>query len=122
MRVTKSQIVHGLTDYIHSEVLPKLRDEKAMQIVMTIGLNAFLANSKTVNAVLENDIVKALLEDDGSGTYDISTVADAMRNAISQYGSFPLRIPAIPLISHEITLNLNSDDVDYLKQRIESAV
>ena len=123
MRVTKSQIVHGLTDYIQSEVLPKMRDEKAMQIILTIGANAILANGKAVNAVLENDIVRALLEADENGTYDINSIAVAMRSAISQYGSFPLKIPAIPLISpHEITLNLNADDVDYLKQRIESAV
>ena len=123
MRVTKSQIVHGVTDYVHSEILPKLSGEKAMQIVLSIGVSAALANGKAVNAMLDNEIVKALLEDDGTGTYEISSVADAMRSAIDQYGSFPVKIPAIPLVSpHEITLNLNAGDVDSLRKSIENAI
>ena len=123
MRVNRHQIVSGVGDYVRGEILPKMSDNRAMQIVLTVALNAALANSKTVDAMLNNGVVKALLEDDGSGTYELESVASAMHEAIEQYGSFPVRIPPVPLVSPgEITLNLNANDVDALRRKIESAV
>lgn len=123
MRVSKIQIVHGLTSFIQDEILPKMGDDRAVQIILSIAANATIANNRLVDTVLGNEIVKALLEDDGSGTYEIGGIAEAMRASVSQYGSFPVKIPAIPLIApHEVTLNLNADDVDALRRRIENAV
>ena len=121
MRVSREQLVRGVSEYVRSEILPKMDGNKAMQIILSIGVNAALANGKTVNAMLDNSVVKALLEDDGSGTYEIGTVAEAMHTAIEEYGSFPVRIPAIPLVSpSEITLSLNGNDIDAMRRRIES--
>lgn len=122
MRVSKNQIVHGITEYIQNEILPKMGDDKAVQIMLSIAINAAMVNNRLVNVVLDNEIVRALLEDDGSGTYEISGFIDAMRTAIEQYGSFPVRVPAIPLLSpHEITLKLDVSDVDAMRRRIENA-
>lgn len=123
MRVSKSQIVHGIADYIQGEILPKMADEKAVQIILSIAANAAMSNGKLVDSVLENEIVRTLLEDDGTGTYDVGGIADAMRTAIEQYGSFPVRVPAIPLLSpHEITLRLSAEDIDAMRRRIENAI
>ena len=123
MRVSRNQIVKGVTDYIQTDLLPNMENDRAVQIIGTIVLNAVTANSKLVDSIFDNDIVKALLGDDASGTYEISNLTDAMRSAIDQYGSFPVNIPAIPLISpREITLKLNANDVDAMRRRIESAM
>lgn len=123
MRVSRTQIVKGVSDYIQSDVLPKMADERAIQIIMSIAVNAVAANNKLVDSLFANDVVRSMIDDDGSGTYEIAGVADAMRKAIDQYGSFPFNIPAIPLVSpHEITLRLNADDIETMKHRIESAM
>ena len=123
MRVTKSQIVHGVTDYIQSNILPQLGNGRAMQIIVSIGANAIAANNKIVDALFDNQIVRAMLDDDGSGTYDLAGLVDAMTKSIQQFGSFPIQVPAIPLISPvEFTLSLSADDVDAMRSRIESAV
>ena len=123
MRVSKSQIVHGLTEYIRDEILPKMGDNKSMQIVLSIALNAAMANSKMIDAAMKNSIVAALLDDDGSGAYEISGIIDAMRAAIEQYGNFPVHVPPVPLISpQEFTLKLGVDDVDAIRSHIENAV
>ena len=119
MRVTKSQIVHGVADYIKEEILPKMDDGKAMQIIVSIGINAVTANTRLIDSVFENDMVKALLEDDGSGTYEIDGLANAMHKAVDQYGAFPVKVPAVPLLSpKEITLRLDAADVDAMRRRI----
>ena len=123
MRVTKSQIVHGVVDYIQSNILPQLGNGRGMQIIVSIGANAIAANHKIVDAVFDNQIVRAMLDDDGSGTYDLAGLVDAMTKSIQQFGSFPIQVPAIPLISPvEFTLSLSADDVDAMRSRIEDAV
>ena len=123
MRVTKSQIVHGVTDYIQSDILPNLANGRGLQIIVSIGANAIAANHKLTDVVFDNQMVRALLDDDGSGTYDIGGLADAMRKSIEQYGSFPVQIPAIPLISPtELTLKLSAEDVAAMRSRIEATV
>lgn len=122
MRVSKSQIVHGITEFIQNEILPKMGDDRAVQIMLSIAINTAIGNDRLVSTVLDNEVVRALLGDDGSGSYEISGIIDAMRTAIEQYGSFPVRVPAIPLLSpHEITLKLDASDVDAIRRRIENS-
>ena len=123
MRVTKSQIVHGITDYIQSDILPQMVGSRSMQIIFSIGANAVAANNKLVNALFENQIVKAMLDDDGSGAYDLTGLVDAITKSIQQYGSFPVKVPSIPLISpDEFTLSLTAEDVDAMRRKIEETV
>ena len=123
MRVSKTQIVQGVSDYVKSNILPQLGGARSMQIIVSIGANVLAANHKLVDAMLGNQIVSALLDDDGSGTYDISGLADAMRKAIETYGALPVQIPPIPLIApREITLRLDASDVDAMRSLIEGTV
>ena len=123
MRVTKNQIIHGITDYINGEIVPQMGDNKAVQIIIAMAINAIKSNNGLLDRLLKNDIVRAILKDDNSGTYEIDGIMDAMRTAIDQYGSFPVNVPSIPLISpREITLKLGLGDVDTLRQNIENAL
>lgn len=123
MRVSRTQIVKGVSDYVQSDILPKMADDRAIQIVLSIAVNAVMANNKLVDSIFDNSIVRSMLDDDGGGTYDITGVADAMKKAVDQYGSFPVNIPAIPLVSpHEITLRLDANDIDSIRRRIEGSV
>ena len=123
MRVSRNQIIKGVTDYIQHDLIPTMQNDKAVQIIFTIAINAATANSKLTDSIFDNEIVRAMLDDDGSGTYEISGIVDSMRAAIQQYGSFPVQIPAIPLVSpREITVKLTADDVDAMRRKIEETV
>lgn len=122
MRVTKSQIVAGLMAFVKEAILPKLEKDRAVQIIATVAVHAAMSNQKLIDSVFDNAMLRALLEDDGDGTYEISGIIGAMRAAIDQYGYFPVTVPAIPLLSpHEITINLNAADVDDMQAHIETA-
>ena len=123
MRVTKSQIVRGVADYIKTEILPKMSEDRAMQIMASIAVNAAAKDERMISSVMSHEIVRALLDDDGSGTYEIDGLAESMRDAMEQYGAFPVKVPPIPFLSgHEITLKLNDEDVEAMRRRIENAV
>jgi hypothetical protein len=123
MRVSRNQIIKGVADYIKNDLIPTMQNDRAVQIIFTIAINAAIANSKLTDSIFDNEIVRAMLDDDGSGTYEISGIVDSMQAAIQQYGSFPVQIPAIPLVSpREITVKLTADDVSAMRRKIEETV
>ena len=86
MRVTRPQIINGLTGYIQQEILPKMEDDRALKILFSVAVNAIKANDKLIDKYLSNDIVKALIDDDGSGTLrlgpsDIIAIQRQIENA-----------------------------------------
>lgn len=123
MRVSRNQIIKGVADYIKNDLIPTMQNDRAVQIIFTIAVNAAMANSKLTDSIFDNEIVRAMLDDDGSGTYEISGIVDSMQAAIQQYGSFPVQIPAIPLVSpREITVKLTADDVSAMRRKIEETI
>ena len=122
MRVTKNQIVNGLVSYIQQEIMPKMDDDRALKILFSIGVNAIKANDKLIDKCLKNDIVRALIDDDGSGNYDVERLMEWIRMSVEEYGAFPVIVPPIPLVSpREITLRLGPSDIVAIQRAIENA-
>ena len=122
MRVTRSQIINGLTGYIQQEILPKMEDDRALKILFSVAVNAIKATDKLIDKYLSNDIVRALIDDDGSGNYDIERLMEWIRTSVEEYGAFPVIVPPIPLVSpREITLRLGPSDIIAIQRQIENA-
>ena len=122
MRVSKNQIVNGLTSYIQQEILPKMADDRALAILFSVAVNAIKANDKLIDRYLSNDIIRALIDDDGSGSYNVERLMEWLRASVDEYGAFPVTVPPIPLISpREITLRLSASDIAAIQRNIETA-
>ena len=122
MRVTKSQIVNGLTGYIQQEIMPRMDDDRALKILLSVGVNAIRANDRLIDKYLSNEIVRALIDDDGTGNYDIDRLMDWIKTGVEEYGAFPVVVPPIPLVSpREITLRLGPSDIAAIQRHIETA-
>ena len=122
MRVSRNQIVNGLAAYIQQEIMPKMDDDRALKILFSVAVNALKANDKLIDKYLDNDIVRALIDDDGSGNYDIERLMDWIRTSVEEYGAFPVIVPPIPLVSpREITLRLGPSDIIAIQRQIENA-
>lgn len=122
MRVSRNQIVNGLAAYIQQEIMPKMDDDRALKILFSVAVNAIKANDKLIDKYLDNDIVRALTDDDGSGNYDIERLMDWIRTSVEEYGAFPVIVPPIPLVSpREITLRLGPSDIIAIQRQIENA-
>ena len=122
MRVTRSQIVNGISDYIQQEILPKMEEDRALRILASVAVNAIKANGQLIDKWLGNDIVRALIYDDGAGNYDIQRLMDWIKASVEEYGAFPVSVPPIPLISpREIMLKLGPADIAAIQRHIETA-
>jgi len=122
MRVNKAQIINGITAYIQQEIFPKMDDDRALKILFSVGVNAVKANDKLIDKWLGNDIIRALIDDDGSGNYDVDRLMDWLKISVEEYGAFPVSVPPIPLISpREITIKLGPSDISAIKHQIEQS-
>ena len=122
MRVSKNQIVNGIVAYIQQEIMPRMDDDRALKILFSVAVNAIKANDRLIDKYLSNDIIRALIDDDGSGSYDVERLMDWIKMSVEEYGSVPVIVPPIPLISpREITLRLGPSDIAAIQRQIESA-
>ena len=120
MKVTKDQIVSGVSAYISTEVIPNIGD-KATQIVVSIAAKAVKANSGLVDAMFNHPVVKSLLHEDG-GKYEIDELFKYIKESVDEYGPFPVTIPAVPFISpEEKTLSFDADDITKIKKKVEAS-
>lgn len=119
MRVTKDQIINGVISFVESDVIPKV-DDKATQIIASIAVKAVKANTKLVDSIFENQLVKTLLDVGEDGTYEIEGLFKSIEESVREFGAFPVELPAVPFISPtEKTLKFDAKDVSEIKRLIE---
>lgn len=121
MRIDKSKIINGIVSYTEKEVIPKLSDDKAMQIILSIGVNTIRGNSELTNKIFNNDIIKTIGQYDKSdSTYCLDSIFEYAIDSVNRYGYLPVKIPAISFISPtEKEMKFNSKDIEILKSYIE---
>ena len=118
MRVSKTQLVNGIADYVENEVIPQIED-KPTQIIVSIAVKSIRANPKLIDPILDNPMFSALLSKNKEG-YDIENLFGSIEESVKQYGPFPITIPPIPIVSPiEKTLSFSESDVSEMKRRIE---
>lgn len=119
MRVTKEKIVSGVSDYIENNIIPAMADDRGMQIILFAAIKAIKSNEKLLDSLLNNTIVKVIMDDNGSGTYDMDGLFSYLLSAVDKFGFFPVYIKPIPFISPtEKTLKFTSADLEAIKKMI----
>lgn len=119
MRVTKEKIISGISEYIENNIIPAMSDDRGMQIILFAAIKAIKSNDKLIDALLQNQIIKTLVDDNGTGTYDIDGLFSYLISAVEKFGYFPLYIKPIPFISPtEKTLRFTSSDLETIKKKI----
>ena len=104
---------------IELEVISKVED-KALQILLGIGITALNRNHDLIDAVLQNPFISYLVKVDDEGKYDLDEVFSIINDTLKTYGKLPVTIPAIKFISPvEKTLKFSTEDVNKLKQFME---
>ena len=100
----------------------QLRIEAMAEEIEQMRYAYSFSSAELDTVTLDSDILRTLIDDDGSGSYDIERLMDWIKNSVQEYGAFPVSIPPIPLISpREITLRLGPSDIDAIQMHIETA-
>lgn len=117
MKVTKKQLVNGVVKFIESDLIPNIGDRN-MKFVLAMAKDSLRENSDLADEFLESPMVASLVAEEDDG-YDLTHLSTIMKSVLSEYQSFPVTIPKIPLFSPvEKTLKISADDVDKLMKYI----
>lgn len=123
MRIEKARLINGFIEYIDREITPKLTDDKAMQVILSVGTSMVRANPSIADSVLNNKFLLPFMgyrEEDG--TYEPDALFSTFHDAVSKAGYLPVKIPPISFLSPtEKTLKFSAEDIDALKKYVEEA-
>ena len=120
MRVTLQQIAEGAAAYAENEILPKMKDDKTAQIMLSVGINALRANPGYLDKIVNKGVMQTLLDPDEAGTYEIDGLYHAVKDSLDKYGAYPVVLPPIPILSPtEKTMKFDAEDIEALRKYIE---
>lgn len=117
MNITKNQIVTGVIQYAKKEVINKITD-RPMKMIIAAAVSALELDPALADALLANDVISSILHKDGD-EYDLDDAFKIIEKTMTEYGEFPVTIPAIKFISPEPKeLKFTAADVRKLKDYI----
>ncbi len=116
--ISKKQLVNGITRFIESDLIPQIGDRNT-KFVLAMAKDSLKENSDLADTFLESPLVKTLVSEQ-DGEYDVSHLSSILKSVLSEYQSFSVTIPKIPLFSPtEKVLKITADDIDKLMKYIQ---
>ena len=117
----KKQLVNGVVKFIESDLIPNIGDRN-MKFVLAMAKDSLKENPDLADSFLRSPMVSSLVAEE-DGEYDLTHLSTILRTVLSEYQSYPITIPKIPLFSPvEKTLKISADDVDKLMKYITPTV
>ena len=120
MRVNKKQIVNGLAAYIRETLIPVMGNNKGLQVALDVAVGTLCSNDKLLDTVFASPYVKALIQEDSAGTYEIGMFMEMLRASVEEHGELPINVPSIPLIAPGGgVITLRAPDIAAIRRSIE---
>lgn len=117
MRITKKQLVNGVVKFINDDLIPQIGDRNT-KFVLAMAKDSLKENDDLADDFLHSPMVSSLVKEE-DGMYDISHFSSILKGVLTEYNSFPVTIPKIPLFSPiEKVLKITSEDVDKLMKYV----
>ena len=117
MTVTKRQLSNALVKFIGEDLIPQVGDRN-MKFVLAMAKDSLHENPDLIDDFLKSPMISAVVHEDDDG-YDLSHFSVILKKVLTEYQSFPVTIPKIPLFSpSEKVLKITADDVDKLMKYI----
>ena len=117
MMISKKRLVNGVIKFIEADLIPNIGDRN-MKFVLAMAKDGLKENPDLADDFLLSPMVSTLVAEE-DGEYDLTHLSTILKNVLSEYQSFPVTIPKIPLFSPvEKTLKISADDVDKLMKYI----
>lgn len=120
---TKKELAEGIVKFINNDLIPNTESERS-KFVLCVCKKALYENPDMLDAFFDNPIVSSISKGD-EDMYDISILAKAMKSVLSEYESYPIVIPQIPMFAPEKNvIRVTAADIDkmiaYLTPETES--
>ena len=117
MMISKDQLVNAVVKFIASDLIPQVGDRNT-KFVLAMAKDSLKGNGDLADDFLHSPMVSSLIKEEDD-MYDITNFSSILKSVLSEYQSFPVTIPKIPLFSPtEKVLKITAEDIDKLMKYI----
>ena len=113
MKVTKEQLVNGVVKFIENNLMKDVGD-RHMKFVLAMAKDSLKENENLIDSFFKSPMMSTIvMENDGN--YDLTHFFSILKSVMSEYNSYSIALPKIPLFSPvEKSLKITSEDIDKL--------
>lgn len=113
MMISKDQLINGVVKFIGADLIPQVGDRNT-KFVLAMAKDSLKQDPDLADDFLHSPMVSSLIKEE-DGMYDITHFSTILKSVLTEYQSFPVTIPKIPLFSPvEKVLKITAEDVDKL--------
>jgi hypothetical protein len=121
MKVSKNQMISGISRFGKEEIVNKIPD-KGIKMAVAVALATLKKKPEILDTLLDSKLGGIIVTKDEDG-YDVDFICDVIAEAMEEYGSFEVDIPSVPLIApKETSLTFSSGDIRKLHDYIVGEV
>lgn len=115
MKITKSELIDGLSRFVDNEVLPNI-PERNIKIIIATAVGSLKVNPALIDKVWSHPIF-AMLAPAEDGKHDVDQMLSVLHRVVQGNGEIEVTIPKIPLISkEEAVLAFGDKDINTLRE------
>ena len=108
---SKREIADAVTKFIANDLMSEI-DDKHLKFTLCMAKKALHENPDLLDGFLHSPIVGSVIKQE-EGMYDIDMFARTMKNVLSEYDSYTIQIPKIPMFApKDNVLKITASDVD----------
>ena len=120
---TKKQLADALVRFIQNDLISDI-DDSHLKFSLCMAKKALKENPDILDGFFDSPIVSSVVRE-SDGMYDVDMFAKTMKNVLSEYESYSITIPKIPMFApKDCTIKITSSDVDkiisYLQQPVQT--
>ena len=108
---TKKQIADALVKFINNDLMNDI-DDKHLKFSMSMSKKALKENPSVLDHFMKSPLVSSVIKEE-DGMYDVEMFAKTLRNVLSEYDSYSITVPKIPMFApKDCVIKITAADVD----------
>lgn len=120
---TKKELADAVAKFIGTDLVADI-DDKRVKFALCMAKKALKENPDLMDGFLDSPIVANVIKESDGG-YDVDSFLRIMKNVLSDYGSYAVEIPKIPMFApKEAEVMVTAEDIDkivsYLRPEVSS--
>lgn len=115
---TKKEIADAVVKFINTDLMGDI-DDRHLKFTLCMAKKALHENPDLMDVFLKSPIVATVVKEH-DGEYDVDLFVKTMRNILSEYESYPITIPEIPMFAPAKSLNVTVSDIDKIVSYLKS--
>ncbi len=113
MTATKTQLVNAIVKFIETDLMDFVGD-RHMKFVLAMIKDSLKENEDLIDFFFKTPIMASIVSEE-DGKYDLTHFFSVLKGVLSEYDSYSITLPKIPLFSPtEKNIKISAEDVDKL--------